>query len=105
MDLIVMGVAFEMANRLLPVGGQNIFVLACEPLMNLKQAVSHSVLFIAYESACSRSGDETHIGPWTSIEFGGRKSLGGQLQAVLASCSREGGKGHTEAQAPVIETC
>ena len=37
MDFVVMGVTLQVRNGLLPVGGQDVFVLPSEALVNLSQ--------------------------------------------------------------------
>lgn len=85
MQLVVVGVTFEVVDGLLPVGGQNVLVLPIKSLMD--------------------------VCPWSSVQFCGRISLGRQLTIAslmsVGSCSpfvvRRGGWGkQTAALAPIV---
>ena len=75
MDLKLVLLGFEMADSLLPVCGENIFVLAGQALVNLSMLKGSCQLLRRINSRAAGSWVLTYIGPRTGVELGGSIAL------------------------------
>lgn len=76
MKLVVMCLGFEMTDRLLPVGGQNVAIIANKALIHL---------FEEPLASPSRNVKTTHVRPCSLIELGyWSKTLASKLDKRLA---------------------
>lgn len=62
MDLVIVSVAFQMADCLLPVGCQDVLVLSCESLVNLEAAQQSAI-----RSAEQGTRRATNVRPGTGV--------------------------------------